>query len=106
MSSSPFEINLEDLFLLDEYRIDRLRSFFAQGLSKCVVCVDCFNTLTVYCPENSIVDLLLGKVEELCDCAWLTLGVKAVSIFFVQEEIYHTQFPSDYHLTSKICQSV
>jgi hypothetical protein len=100
MAISPFELNLNDLFLLDEYRIDRLRCFFPESLAQSVVCVDCDNRLTIYCPEPSTVDTLLADVKDLCDCAWIILGVTAVSLFFAQEEIYHTRLPVNSRLTS------
>ena len=53
-----------------------------------------------------MVDSLLKDVEELCDYAWLILGVEAIALYFAQEEIYrveryrvhHTSFSIRHHI--------
>jgi hypothetical protein len=81
------EMTLDDLMLLEQFRIERLRSLFAQSLLKCLMYVDRQHRLAVHCPEMWMVDAVLMDFEELCDYAWLTLGVKTIALFFVKEEI-------------------
>lgn len=81
------EMTLDDLTLLEQFRIERLRSLFAQSLLKCLMYVDHRYRLAIHCPETWIVDTVLMDFEELCDYAWLILGVQTIALFFVQEEI-------------------
>ena len=83
------EMNLADLILLERLRVDRLRNFFAESLLKCIIYVDHHNLLTIHCPDPWIVDTLLTDIEDLCDYAWLILGVEAISLFLAKEEIFH-----------------
>ena len=84
-------INFEDLKLLEQFRIERLYSLFAQSLSHCIIHRDHYNTLMVHCSEASIVDAVLSDLEELCSYAWLILGVEEIVLYFAQEEIYRTE---------------
>jgi hypothetical protein len=84
-------INLDDLKLLEQFRIERLHSFFAQSLSHCIIHRDHYKTLMVHCSEASIVDAVLSDLEELCDYACLILGVESIAQYFAQEEIYRTE---------------
>jgi hypothetical protein len=81
------ELTVDDLMLLEQFRIERLRSFFAENLLQCLIYVDRQHRLVIHCPEPPIVDTLLTDLQELCDYAWLIIGVKTIAIFFVQEEI-------------------
>jgi hypothetical protein len=81
------EVTLDDLMRLEQLRIERLRSFFAQSLLQCLIYVDHRYRLAIHCPEPWIVDTVLTDFEELCDYAWLILGVQTITLFFVQEEI-------------------
>lgn len=63
------KINFDDLMLLEQLRIERLCSFFAQSLLHCII-HRCHNkTLMVHCSEAAIVDAVLSDLEELCDYA-------------------------------------
>lgn len=85
------KINLDDVKLLDQLRIRRLRSFFTETLLHCAIRCDRTQTLIVHCLEASIVDTVLSDLEELCSYAWLILGVEAIALYFAQEEIYRTK---------------
>lgn len=67
------EINIDDLLLLDQLRVERLRHFFSESLLHCVIRLDCNQTLIIDCPEASIVDTVLSDLEELCDYTWRIL---------------------------------
>jgi len=92
----PVEMTLDDLMLLEQFRIERLCSFFAQSLPKCIVYVDPHDTLTIHCPEPWIVDTLLIELEDLCGHAWLILGVEAIALFFAQEKVFHIGYCRDH----------
>jgi hypothetical protein len=81
------EMTFDDLMRLEQFRNERLRSFFAQSLLHCVFRRGRHKTLIIHCPEAWIVDRLLPDLEELCDYAWLILGVEAIALYFVQEKI-------------------
>ena len=91
IAMSLTEMTFDDLTVLEQFRNQRLRSFFAQSLSSCTFCRDRYRTLIVHCPEAWIVDNLLPDLEELCDYAWLILGVEAIALYFIQEEIYRVK---------------
>jgi hypothetical protein len=88
------ELTVDDLMLLEQFRIERLRSFFAENLLQCLIYVDRQHRLVIHCPEPSIVDTLLADLQELCDHAWLIIGVKTIAIFFIQEEICRVKHSS------------
>jgi hypothetical protein len=81
------ELTVDDLMLLEQFRIERLRSFFAENLLQCLIYVDLQHRLVINCPEPLIVDILLTDLQDLCDYVWLIIGVKTIAIFFIQEEI-------------------
>jgi hypothetical protein len=84
------EINIDDLTKLKQFRIDRLRRFFISSLPRCLIRVDASNTLVVHCPHPKIVDELLDDLEDLCNHAWLILGVQSIALYFCQEKIFYT----------------
>jgi hypothetical protein len=84
------EMNVDDLDKLNQFRLERLLSFFTSGLPYCLVQIDNGKTLTVYCPDSRIVDELLDDFEDLCHYAWMILGVKTIALQFCQEEILRT----------------
>ena len=86
------EMTFDDLMLLEQFRNERLRSFFAQSLLSCSFQRDRYKTLIIHCPEAWIVDNLLTELEELCDYAGLILGVEAIALFFIQEEVYRVKY--------------
>ncbi|MEE3718029.1 hypothetical protein V2H45_14910 [Tumidithrix elongata RA019] len=82
------EITLDDLVLLNKFRIERLRSIFAECLLPCTMYVNSQNVLTINCPEPWIVSSLLINIEEFCDYVWLILGVKAISMYCDRQLTY------------------
>ena len=87
IAMSLSEMTLDDRMRLSRLRNERLRSFFAQSLLHCVFCLDRHKALIIHCPEAWMVDSLITDLEELCDYAWLILGVEAIALYFAQEEI-------------------
>lgn len=98
------ELTVDDWMLIEQFQLDRLRSFFAQSLLQCLMYVDRQHRLVIHCPEPLIVDTLLTDLQELCDYAWLIIGVKTIAIFFVQEEICRVKHSSANRSTPMIRQ--
>lgn len=96
------EITLDDRMRLEQFRNERLRSFFAQSLLHCVFHRDRHKTLLIHCPEAWMVDSLLTDLEELCDYAWLILGVESIALYFAQEEICRAEQDRVHHASSSI----
>ncbi|HIK14967.1 MAG TPA: hypothetical protein IGS53_06685 [Leptolyngbyaceae cyanobacterium M33_DOE_097] len=96
------EMTFDDRIRLSQLRNERLRSFFAQSLLHCVFHRDRHRTLLIHCPEAWMVDSLLTDLEELCDYAWLILGVEAISLYFAQEEICRIKQCRVHHASSSI----
>lgn len=84
------EITIDDLQLLEHFRIERLRRLFAESLLPCLLYVDC-DTLIVHCPEAANVDPVLVDLAELSEYAWLILGIKSIALYFMKEEIYRVE---------------
>ncbi len=84
------DITCTDLSLLEYLRIDRLRGLFAEHLLSCVMYVE-HDTLFAHCLTPTIVDNLLADIDELSEYAWQIVGVKSISLYFCQEEVYRTQ---------------
>lgn len=87
MVMSLTEITFNDRMRLEQFRNERLRSFFAQSLLHCVFHRGRHKALIIHCPEAWMVNSLLTDLEELCDYAWLILGVEAISLYFAQKEV-------------------
>jgi hypothetical protein len=85
------ELTIDDLTLLEQFRLERLSSFFAQSLSCCLIYFNFHKTLIVHCPEPAVIDNLLNDLDDLCDYAGLILGAEAIALYFVQEEIYRAE---------------
>jgi hypothetical protein len=81
------EMTLDDRMRLERLRNERLRSFFAQELLNCIFRFNRHKVLEIHCPQASTIEALLPNVEELCDYAWLILGVEAVTLYFSWEPI-------------------
>jgi hypothetical protein len=81
------EINVDDLNTLLHYRLERFLQFFGSSLPSCLIQVDGSQLLAIHCPSTEIVDDLLDELEDLCDRAWLILGVNALALYFGEEEI-------------------
>ncbi|XGV94925.1 MAG: hypothetical protein ACAF41_19550 [Leptolyngbya sp. BL-A-14] len=84
------ELTAHDLLLLEQYRLQRFRSFFFSTLMTCPLCLDVNNTLIIHCLEPELVDQLLSQIDQLRWYARIVLGADCLSIKFVQEEIYRT----------------
>ncbi|MEE3718032.1 hypothetical protein V2H45_14925 [Tumidithrix elongata RA019] len=103
----PFtEITLDDLMILEQFRIERLRSFFAESLLSCIIQIDRHSMLTIHCPKPWIVDTLLMEIEDLCDYTWLILGVESLSLYLVHEEIFHIGNYRAGSANCKLCQRI
>jgi hypothetical protein len=85
------ELTVDDHNKLKNCRIQRLRRFFGPSLQTCLMRINPDNMLAVHCPHPGIVDELLDDLEDLCNHAWLILGVRSIGLYFCQEEILHTQ---------------
>lgn len=92
----------DDRMRLSQLRKRSLRSCFVQGLLHCVFRHDRRKALLNHCPEAWIVDSLLADLEELCDYAWLILGVEAITLYFAQEEICRVEQHRVHHASPGI----
>lgn len=101
MTKSLGEITFDDRMRLEQLRSARLRSFFTQGLLDCILYLDHHKVLKIHCPEASIVDVLIPDLDELCDYAWLILGVEAIALYFVQEEVCRIEHSRVHSATRK-----
>jgi hypothetical protein len=90
------ELTTNDLVMLEQYRLQRFRSFFFSTLITCSLCLDEQQTLVIYCLEPQFVDQLLSQIDQLRWYARLILGVSCLAINFVQEEIYRTATDNAY----------
>lgn len=84
------ELTTNDLLLLEQYRLQRFRSFFFSALVACPLCLDEHNTLVIHCLDPELVDQLLSQIDQLRWYARIVLGVHCLAIKFVQEEIHRT----------------
>ncbi|MBE9012532.1 hypothetical protein IQ250_20240 [Pseudanabaenaceae cyanobacterium LEGE 13415] len=76
----------QDLSMLQDFRIDRLKDLYAQSLSGCLLETK-FDALLVHCSEPWCVDQVMEELDRIVKAAWVILGVKAVSVCFANEEI-------------------
>jgi hypothetical protein len=81
------EINVDDLNTLMHFRIERFLQFFTASLPNCLIQIDSCDLLAIHCPSSDLVDDLLDEFEEMCDRAWLILGVNTIALYFGEEEI-------------------
>lgn len=82
----PFTtITINDLQLLRQFRVSRLRNFFAEDLAQVYIHVDWENKLSFLCPTVPAVNALLDEIEDLRHYSWLILGIKTISIYLVME---------------------
>jgi hypothetical protein len=81
------EINVDDLDTLMHFRVERLLHFFAASLPHCSIQIDAGELLAIDCPSSAIVDDLLDELEDLCQHAWLILGVRSIAVYFGEEEV-------------------
>ncbi|UBF28469.1 hypothetical protein K9N68_11680 [Kovacikia minuta CCNUW1] len=85
------ELTADDLLILEQHRLERLRSFFGETLRLCFIYLDKKNTLAIHCSEPWIVDQLLNEMNELRWYSWMVVGASQISICFAQEEIHKTK---------------
>ncbi len=97
-----FELTADDLLVLEQHRLERLRSFFGDTLRLCFLHLDRKNVLTIHCSEPWIVDQLMDEINELCWYAWVIVGAQQLSICFAQEEIHKAKT----HKASKKSQKI
>lgn len=88
-----FDLTANDLLILEQLRLERLRAFFAETLLHCLMHLDRRNQLIIHCTTPALVDQLLAELDQLCDASRLILGTQHLSIRFAQEEIYRTAAP-------------
>ncbi len=85
------QITLEDLQILRQSRLDRLRKAFIKPLGLCRLQVTRRDRLVIHCPEPWVVDELMEDLDRLTDAARIVVGAQSMSICFVGEEIYRTR---------------
>lgn len=76
----------QDLSMLEDFRIDRLKQLYAQTLSGCWI-ESKFDALLVHCSEPWCVDQVMAELDRIARAARIVLGVKAVSVCYANEEI-------------------
>lgn len=81
------ELTLTDLRLLEQFRIERFRSLFAESLSECILYID-RDTAIVCCPCLELADRLREDVAELGEYTWQILGVRSIALVFGHQEVY------------------
>jgi hypothetical protein len=86
-----FQITLEDLQILRQNRLDRLRKVFIKPLGLCRLQVTRRDRLVIHCPEPWVVDALMEDLDQLTEAARIVVGAQSMSICFVGEEIYRTR---------------
>lgn len=76
----------QDLSMLDDFRIDRLRQLYPQTLSGCSLELK-FDALLIHCSEPWCVDQVMEELDRVGKAAAIVLGVKSVSICYASEEV-------------------
>lgn len=84
------QLSTQDLALLEDLRLHRLRQRFTKSLGLCALLIES-DTLIVHCPEPWIVDRLLSDLERLLKAIWIIAGIKYVSICYAEEEIHRAK---------------
>jgi hypothetical protein len=85
------QITLEDLQILRQSRLDRLRKVFIKPLGLCRLQVTRRDRLVIHCPEPWVVDELMEDLDRLTEAARIVVGAQSMSICFVGEEVYRTR---------------
>jgi hypothetical protein len=85
------ELSANDLLILEQARLERLRSFFADTLTFCFIHLDKNNTLEIHCSEPWIVDELLDGIDPLLWYTWVIVGAYSLSIYFAEEEVFQVE---------------
>jgi hypothetical protein len=81
------EMNVDDLNILRQLRMERLMGLFSSSLPFCLLQIDDENVLSIHCHHAGITDRLIGELEDLCYYACLIVGVKFISLHSLQKEI-------------------
>lgn len=76
----------QDLSMLEDFRIDRLKQLYAQTFSACQLETR-FEALLIHCAEPWCVDQVMEELDRIAKAAWLVLGVKSISVCYADEEI-------------------
>ncbi|GAP96339.1 hypothetical protein [Leptolyngbya sp. NIES-2104] len=76
----------QDLSMLADFRIDRLRQLYPQTLSGCRLETK-FAALLIHCSEPWCVDQVIEELDRLTKASWIILGVKSISVCYADEEI-------------------
>ncbi len=84
------QLTTQDLALLEDLRLYRLRQRFTKSLGLCSLHLKS-DTLIVHCPEPWVVDRLLSDLERLLKAIWIIAGIKYVSICYAEEEIHRAK---------------
>jgi hypothetical protein len=100
------DMTFDDRVRLSQLRNERLRSLFAQSLLHCTFHRDHKKVLIIHCSETWLIDRLLADAEELCNYAWLILGVEAISLYFAKEEICRVEHGRVHYASSSIRHSI
>lgn len=80
----------QDLSLLEDFRLDRLRQLYVQTLSGCALELK-FDALLIHCSEPWCVDQIMEELDRIVKAAQIVLGVKSVSICYANEEVYRAK---------------
>jgi hypothetical protein len=95
------QLTLEDLQLLRQHRLDRLKRVFVKPLELCQMQMTRRDRLVIHCPEAWVVDALMNDLERLTQAARVVVGAQSVCICFVGEEVYCTPtLPQSAHCAS------
>jgi hypothetical protein len=94
------ELTLNDLRLLEQFRIERFRSLFAENSSAWMIYID-RDTAVIGCARLEIADRLRVDIAELGEYTWQILGVRSIAIFCERLEVYRGE--CDRH-HSEICE--
>lgn len=74
-----------DLARFRQHRVDRLLGFFTSTLPQCKIRFNADHVLSIYCPNQKILYVLMNDLEDLRGCAWSVLGVRKVILYFCEE---------------------
>jgi hypothetical protein len=79
----------DDRSILEQHQLERLQSYFVDTLPLCLLHLSSRH-LAIHCAEPWMVDQLLYQMDKLRWQVRVILGIKHLSIYYAQEEIYKT----------------
>jgi hypothetical protein len=85
------QLTYDDVQLLRQQRIDRLRKVFVKPLGLCRLQLTRRDKLVIHCPEPWIVDALMGDLDRLMEASRIVVGAQSLAICFAGEEIYRSR---------------